>query len=232
MDLGGRKRGVRVFPIRAVSHRRVRSGEIGNRAVRERHSRQADGGAGCHDGHVLRRGAVRLSRARPNRGQPANRPSRHSARLLIVLRGLLRGRRFQRIRHGLVRRGADFSRDDGVRPRGALSPAARQDLRGAAFGVACVRAALAVHSAGIRRRDDCPDAFGGGVRRRNTGGVADAGPQPIRHSRRRLDCVRRGVAGVQPRQRIRRHGRGAVAVGLENAAIGNPPGRFGRRPSI
>ena len=73
----------------------------------------------------------------------------------------------------------------------------------AASGMACLRAAAAVHRVRIGRRGARALAPGGDFgAREGEGGANRANPQPIRRARRRRDSVRLGAFGVQYRQRV------------------------------
>ena len=102
-------------------------------------------------------------------------------------------------------RGADVSRHGRIRPRRAIPSAARQDLRGAAFGMARLRAAAAVHRARLGRRSGCALALGARVLGQGEGGALGdnlARAQPARRARSRRDPVRLGAPRLQLRQRI------------------------------
>ena len=138
----------------------------------------------------------------------------------------------------LFRRGARLSRHGRIRARGAFSAAARQDVRRAAFGMARVRAASAVHRARIWRRGGRASASARSARRRRRvpcgrreGGRPrrswDAHSQPLYRARNRRARAWDGAAGFQPNQRIHRVRRRADAVGAAHRSGDNDALRAG-----
>ena len=157
-------------------------------ALRRRHDRAVVRGAVPVAGVLRRRRGGRLARPSPARGGRLGGACGNPAVVLLVPCALLERRGAPGRTLGPVRRDAGLSRHGRVRDRGPIQAARGEDVRGAAGGLARLRAAAA-------------------VRRLRAGGGAAApgqacGPPPVDAGPRRFS-VRLGGSRRQLHERIR-----------------------------